>query len=303
MTEDEEFESGEAADVVRRQSFDTEGPIELDLAVGSGRIEIRLVEEPGAHVEIRHDPSAASPWAQGMSSLVNWFSGQFGEGGEEGSPAEAIRQTRVDLSGGRLVVRTSKALHLRGVPVVVTVRAPAGSHVEARSGSANVVVTGPAGRLNLVTGSGEVSADRADGVAQVNSGSGAVRLGPMLAGVRGRTGSGDLEVSAVGGVTTLFTGSGDIWLGSVSSDVMARTGSGDVSIRDASFGRVELITGSGKIKVGIHPGTPAEIDLSSGSGEARSDLDLSGSRPEAEPGLRVRGRTGSGTAVVSAATE
>src|SRR3989442_10830870 len=140
--------------LVRQQSFEIDGPIELDIGIGAGRIEVRLSDDPGAHVEVRHDPSVASPWMQGMSSLITWFSGQFGEAAVEASPDEAVRQTRIDQSGGRLVVRTSKALPLRTVPVAVTVRAPAGSHVSARGGSANVVVTGSAGRLDLHTGSG-----------------------------------------------------------------------------------------------------------------------------------------------------
>jgi hypothetical protein len=288
--------------VVRQQSYEVDGPIEIDLGIGAGRIEVRLADEPGAQVEVRHDPSAASPWMQGMSSLLSWVSGQFGDGTAEVSPEEAVRQTRIEQTGGRLVVRTPKNMPLRTVPIAVIVRAPAGSHVTARSGSGNLVVTGPAGRLDLHTGSGEINAERADGTASVNSGSGSVRLGPMGAGLRARTGTGDVEVTAVGGPASLFTGSGDVWLGAVAGDVMARTGSGDLTVADASTGQIELQTGSGAIRVGVHAGSPAEVDLSSGTGEARSELTLSGTRPESSPGLRIRGRTASGSAVVSPAT-
>jgi hypothetical protein len=293
-----------ASDVVRQQSFDLDGPLELDLGVGSGRIEVRLVDEPGAHVEVRHDPSAGSPFMSGVSSILTWFSGQFGDqtGVGEASPAEAIRQTRIDLTGGRLVVRTPKGLPLRTVPIAVIVRAPAGSHVGAHAGSANVTVTGQAGRLDLHTGSGEIHADRAEGVANVHSGSGAVRLGPMLAGLRARTGTGDVEVTSLAGANSLFTGSGDVWLGAVAGDVMARTGSGDLTVADASSGEIELQTGSGSIRVGVHAGCAAEVDLSSATGDARSELSLSDSRPESSPVLRIRGRTASGSALVSPAT-
>lgn len=287
---------------VRQQSFDAEGPVELDLGVGAGRIEVRLADKPGLHVEIRHDPASASPWTAGMSSLLTWFSGQFGDEVGELSPMEAVRQTRIDLTGGRLVVRTPKALPLRTVPIAVTVTAPAGSQVSTRSSSADVLVSGAATRLDLQTGSGDVSADHAAGPARVQTSSGAVRLGPMLAGLRARTGTGDVEVSSVGGPTTLFTGSGDIWLGTVSGDVMARTGSGDVTVAEAASGQIELQTGSGAIRVGVRPGAAAEIDMSSATGEARSELRLSGTRPDTEPPLRIRGRTASGSAVVTQAT-
>lgn len=299
MTEDVE-------DVVRRQSFEAEGAVELDLSTGPGRVDVRLVDEPGVHVEVRHDPAGASPFAMGMSNLMSWINTQFGQGEAEPTvslPAEAVRQTRIDFTGGRLVVRTPKDMQLRNVPVAVSVQAPVGSHVTARSGSGDLTVNGAAGRLELVTGSGRVSADQASSTAKVDTGSGVVRLGPMAAGVRAKTGSGDVEVTSVGGVSTVVTGSGDVWLGAVTADVLARTGSGNVTIASASAGQLELHTGSGAIRVGVRAGSPAEIDLSSGSGEARSDLDLSSTPPETAPPLRIRGRTGSGSALVTTAVE
>jgi hypothetical protein len=242
----------------------------------------------------------------GMSNLMNWINTQFGQGFDEAPPsvpAEAVRQTRVDFTGGRLVVRTPKDMQLRNVAVAVSVQAPVGSHVTAKSGSGDLTVGGAAGRLELVTGSGRVSADQASGAAKVDTGSGVVRLGPMAAGVRAKTGSGDVEVTSVGGVSTVVTGSGDVWLGAVTSDVLARTGSGNVTIANAASGQLELHTGSGAIRVGVQAGSAAEIDLSSGSGEARSDLDLSSTPPESAPALRVRGRTGSGSALVTTAVD
>jgi hypothetical protein len=293
----------EDAEVVRQQGFDVEGPLRLDLLIGSGRVEVRLTEEPGAFVEVRHHPMAHGPWAQGISGLLSWFSGEFGSGEEGDMITEAVRETTLDLTDDRLTVRTPKSLPLRHVPLALTVRAPVGSTVEVRSGSAEVFVYGAAGKLMVSTGSGDVHAERADGPAQVITGSGAVRLGPMLAGLHARTGSGEVEVSSVGGVTNLVTGTGDVWLGAVAADVTARTGSGDLTIADAASGQVELATGYGEIRVGVRHGTAAEIDLRSDSGQARSELPLSSVRPTTEPKLRVRGRTLSGTAVATKAVD
>jgi DUF4097 and DUF4098 domain-containing protein YvlB len=234
---------------------------------------------------------------------MSWVNDQFMEANADASPEAAVRQTRIDLAGGRLVIRTPKALPLRNIPVEVTVRAPAGSHITAHSGTATFTITGSAGRLDVSTGSGDVAADRADGVAAVTTGSGAVRLGPMLGGLRARTGSGDMEVSSVGGATSLFTGTGDVWLGAVAGDVMARTGSGDLTVADAGSGRLELITGTGEIRVGIRQGVTAEVDLTSGTGKATSELDLSNAKPTEEPAVHLRGRTGAGSAIVTAAVD
>lgn len=292
-------------ELVRRQSFEFEGPVELDLGTGPGRIEVRLVDSPGVHVEVRHDPHGSSPFAQGVSSLMNWIGYQFGnlEPTETSIPSEAVRQTRVDFSSGRLVVRAPKDMHLRNVAIAVSVQAPVGSHVAAKSGSGDLTVSGAAGRLELHTGSGRISADQAAAAAKVDTGSGVVRLGPMAAGVRAKTGSGDVEISAIGGVSTVVTGSGDVWLGGVGADVLVRTGSGNLTIANAASGQLELHTGSGAIRIGVREGNRAEIDLSSGSGEARSDLELTTTPPESAPALKIRGRTGSGSALVTAAVD
>jgi Toastrack DUF4097 len=285
---------------VREVEFDADGPVEIDLATGAGRIEVRLVDEPGVHVEVRYDPDAGDQWIPGLSGLLSWVSGQFGGPGEA-TPADAVEQTRIDRTGSRLVVRTPKPLPMRGVPLAITVRAPRGSHVEAKSASAAITTTGAAGRLNIASGTGDISADRADGAASINGGSASVRLGPMLGGVRVKTGSGDIEVSSVGGRSTLFTGSGDVWLGAVQADVMVRTGTGDVTVADAACGAIELVTGSGELRAAVRSGTAALVDLVSHAGRASSELDVSDTPPAQQPKLSIRGRTGSGNAVITTA--
>lgn len=297
-------ENPQEAAVVRRQSFDVEGPVELDLGTGPGRLEVRLVDEPGVHVEVRHDESGANPFTQGLSSLMNFLGQQMGNDLGGGDPAAAaVRETRVDLTAGRLVVRTPKEMQLRNVPVAVSVQAPIGSHVTARAGSGDVNVSGAAGRLDAHTGSGRISADQAVGGARVETGSGVVRLGPMAGGLRAKTGSGDLEVTAIGAPSTVVSGSGDVWLGTVTGDVLVRTGSGAVTVATATSGELELHTGSGAIRVGVRKGSPAEVDLSTGSGEARSELDLTLTPPSEKPPLKIRGRTGSGGAFLTNAIE
>jgi len=293
----------ESDGVVRRQSFEVEGVVEVDVALLAGQVRVHLVDEPGVHVEIRHEQAAGESWTAGLNGLLSWVNGQFGAGrGQPVGPDEAVRDALVELSGQRLRVQSSRSLPLRAVPLGVTVRAPHGSHVIAKAGAADVTVTGAAGRLDIQTGTGGVTADRADDPAQVNSGSGKVRLGPMLGGLRAKTGSGDIEVSSVGGNTVVFTGTGDVWLGAVQHDVQVRTGSGDVTVADAASGRLQLGTGSGDVRVGIRPGVAAEVDLASTSGTARSELAVSDTRPPDAPALFVTGRTGTGHALVTAST-
>jgi hypothetical protein len=76
-----------------------------------------------------------------------------------------------------------------------------------------------------------------------------------------------------------------------------------VTVADAATGRITLATGSGAIRIGIRSGVRAQIDVSSRSGQARSDLEVSQQPPtEGETTLFVTGRTGSGEALVTTAS-
>lgn len=300
----EEAAESEMRDVrpSRRENFAASGPLDIDVAITSGRVTVHLVDEQLAGVEVVHDPGTENPFMQGISSIMDWVNTQFGDqrGANEEIVKAAVDETRIDLVGQRLVVAGPKQ-RLRMVPLAVTVRAPSGSHVTVRSGSADVTVTGAAGRCTVETGSGEIAIDRADGYASVAAGSGALRLGPMLGGLKARSGSGEIEVSSVGGPTTVSTGSGDVWFGAVQDNVTAKTGSGDLTIADAASGDIDLTTGSGEIRVGVRSGTTAMIDLVSRSGQARSELDVQ-ERPNPDaPRIRLRARTSSGNAVVTSA--
>jgi hypothetical protein len=290
---------------VRTETFAVDGPIEIDISLTVGKVEINLENgDEEAEVELRPDVSAKPEWIGSMTTMLSWVNEQFGNalgGGGDSSPAEALRQAKVEKTGNRLVVQASKNLPLRNVPLTVTVRAPAGSQLEVRAGAADVTVTGTSGRTSIATGSGEVSLGRADGPAVVRTGSGGIKLGPAPAGLQVRTGSGDVQASALTGSATVATGTGDVWLGSVSGEVMARSGSGDLSVADASSGSLELITGSGEVRIGVHPGTAAEIELSSGAGKVSSELDVADTAPEAGVTLKVRARTGSGNAIITRA--
>ncbi|MFC6092495.1 DUF4097 family beta strand repeat-containing protein [Saccharothrix lopnurensis] len=290
------------SDVVRQQGFDAEGVVEIDVALLAGRVRVHLVDEPGVHVEVRQEEAPGESWTAGLSNLLTWVNDQFGDRAQPAGPGEAVRDARVEFADGRLTVRSSQALPLRAAPLGVVVRAPHGSHVRAKLGSADLTVLGSAGKLEIRTDSGDVTADQVGARAKVDSRAGKVRLGPVLGGLNVKTGSGDIEVSSIGGNAVLYTGTGHVWLGAVEDDVQVRTGSGDVTVADAASGRLQMGTGAGDVRVGVRPGVAAEVDLASTSGTARSELEVSATPPEQGPNLFITGRTGTGTALVTTAT-
>ncbi|MFD5246985.1 DUF4097 domain-containing protein [Amycolatopsis sp. NPDC058340] len=300
MTE-ESIPAGE--ETVRVEDFEAEGPIEVDVSVAIGRVTIELTGESGVHAEVRRDGGEQQPWVDGMTSLLSWVGERFGDqlgGSPVGSVDDAVAQTRIEKVGNRLVVQAPKAWQLKNVPLAVTVRAPAGSHLEVRAGAADVTVTGSAGRADLLTGAGKIALERADGSAIVRTGTGDIKLGPTQSGLQLRTGSGSVEAASVSGSATVATGTGNVWLGEVAGEVLARTGSGSLSVADAASGTLELTTGSGEVRVGIRGGVQAEIDLSSTTGSVSSELEVAETAPS-EVSLKVRARTGTGDAVVTSA--
>lgn len=312
MIDFEKGDPGDAPEVVRQQSWSADGVAELELSVDVGRIRVQLDEQIGdggaqeVRVEVRHDPSAGSSWSQGLSGIINWLGGAPDQDGNELDKlaAEAVRAAEITWSetGRRLVVRSSSDLPLRVVPLAVTVSAPTGSRLAARAGSGDIRVTGTAGWTAVRTGSGDVFVAAVDGEADVTTGSGDVEIGPIAGRARVRSGSGAVKVAGTGGPTEIKASSGDVTVGTVDADLGVRTGSGEVAVADARSGRLDLTTGSGGLRVGIHAGVRAELDLSSGSGKACSELDVSAVAPENAPALHVRGRTGSGDVLVTRAS-
>lgn len=217
--------------------------------------------------------------------------------------ADAVQATEVGWSEStrRLVVRSPTQLPLRLVPLVVTVRAPAGSKLAVRAGSGDITVTGRAGSSAARTGAGDIRLDAVDGDAELTAGSGTVHAGAIKGRTRARTGSGDVSLAALNGPGEVKAGSGTVRVGEVRADLLARTGSGGLQISDAETGRLDLTTGSGDLRVGVHAGVIAELDVSSRSGRVRSELDVRDGAPESPAVLVVHGRAGSGDVLVNRA--
>jgi hypothetical protein len=232
---------------------------------------------------------------------------------------KAAEQTRVEYADGRLLVKAPKlrswSIRSAGGSIDVTVALPAGSQVRGAGQLADFRCDGPlgdctvrtglgsiqldrAGTLNLRSGAGDISVERATGHAEVATGAGDVRLRDLDAGAAVKNSNGDTWVGAARGDLRLKAGNGSVAIDLAHASVDARTANGDVRLGQAARGSVVLETHLGDVEVGIREGTAAWLDVRAGAGQVHNALeDADAPDPSAET-VEVRARTSLGAIAI-----
>jgi len=256
---------------MRRETFETPGPLALDIRVPSGDIDIETVEGTETVVEV------------------------------SGSP-ELEEEARIEMHPRRdghevSVVIEKKAGFFRSFREDVRVRisVPPRADVELSTASADVEARGDFGGAKVNTASGDIRFERLGGDTQVNSASGDVSLDQIDGALTVNTASGDVEIRRIQGEGKVRAASGDISIGEADSSLKVQTASGDVEVESVREGEVTLQTASGDIEVGIKPGSQLWIDAKSMSGETSSELELGEAPTDGEgPLVEVRATAMSG---------
>jgi DUF4097 and DUF4098 domain-containing protein YvlB len=242
------------------RTFHTPLPLELEVGIPSGDIEVettegeesnitvdgdeRLLEE----VEIRHDGNRIVVAFRGKAKF-----------GFSLSPLSLV-------FGSELRVRAT---------------VPRSAAVKVKTASADSRLDGSFGSLG------------------VNSVSGDVRLRGEIAGSASlKTVSGDADLDRVDGDISAHTVSGDLRIGPIAGSTDLKTVSGDIRLQSVTAGDVRFTSVSGDIEIGIAQGSALDVDAGSTSGDLSSEVPLA-SEPvpgegEAAPTVVLRGRTVSG---------
>jgi DUF4097 and DUF4098 domain-containing protein YvlB len=256
---------------MRRETFDTPGPLELNVRVPSGDIDIETVVGSETVVEI-----SASP--------------------------EIEEEARIELHPKRdghelsvVIEKKSGLFRSFREDVRVRISAPPGADVEVSTASADVEARGDFGAAKVNTASGDVRLEHLGGGAQVNSASGDVSLDQVDGALTVNTASGDVEIRRLQGEGKVRAASGDISIDEADSSLKVQTASGDVEVESVREGEVTLQTASGDIEVGIKEGSKLWIDAKSMSGETSSELELGDAPTDGEgPLVEVRATAMSG---------
>lgn len=248
--------------MARREEFTIGDRASLSVNVTSGSIDVRVGEPGSAVVIVEH--RKADDWE--ISAIADHVTVQ--------PPRRGRHAARV------------------------TVEIPAGTDVDAHAVSADIVLSGDLGDVDLRTTSGDIRIGRAAAV-EITTVSGDSRI-DRVADTRVKSVSGDLTATAVQRLVAT-SASGDLRIGEVTGDATIGTTSGDLDIDRFDGTTIAVKSVSGDVRLGLPPGIRVEPDIATISG--RTELPApapAGSAPVDEPRrvVRVELRTVSGNIIL-----
>jgi DUF4097 and DUF4098 domain-containing protein YvlB len=214
---------------------------------------------------------------------------------------EAIENAVVELrrDGHELVVEVPKrngSFFGREARIRVAIRVPHGSDLSFRTASADVAGNGTFGEVRGKTASGDLTL-RTAATLRVESASGDVRAEEVTGDAEVKTASGDVNLGHVGGTVSASVVSGDLRIRAAANGVSAGAVSGDIDLDAVERGDIEVRTVSGDVTVGVRAGARVHVDVTTVSGDLRSDValdDAPGEGGDDGPLVDIRGRTVSG---------
>jgi hypothetical protein len=277
-------------------TFDTPEPISVTLEVGVGDIRIVASDRDNTIVDVRPSDPAKKP------------------------DITAAELTRVEFADGRLLVEAPKgwrqwSFRGGGESIDVEIGLPAGSHVGGQVGVAALSCKGrigecryrvglgdiqldQAGPVQLKSGAGDISVNRAAGDSQITTGSGALVIGSIDGAAVVKNSNGDTRIGEVTGDLRVKAANGRISVDQADAAVTAKTANGDVRLGEVARGAVVAETAAGTVEVGVRDGVAAWLDLNTRFGNVQNDLEASGPPEPGEDPVDVRARTSWGDIIV-----
>jgi len=273
-------------------TFDTPAPISVSLDIGAGSAEVIASDRADTVVEVKPTDPARK------------------------SDVGAAEQTRVSYSDGVLSVKAPRnwwqyVAWSGSGSVDVKIELPSGSRLRGETGAGQLRGTGLlgectfksgagdiqlslAGPLQLRTGAGDITVERAVEHSEMTTGSGSVHLSRADGAAVIKNSNGDIWVGEAKADLRVTTANGKIWVALARSDVEAKTANGSVQIDEVTHGTVRADTAMGKVEVGVRQGVAALLDLETSWGKMLNSLEASGPPRPGEPSVEVRARTSFG---------
>ncbi len=260
-----------------QKHFEVKGPVEIDVRLVSGEIEVDTTLDDRVVVELIADDDESRAFVEEARVELQ----------EHGTPKLVIDvpQRRSGLGLGFIFGRQG---------ITCRVRCPESSTLTARTKSAEVTTHGKLGAVNVATASGDVELEHVGG-ANVKSASGDVSAREITGGANVQTASGDVSIEVARGPVSVSTASGDVQIGEAYDNVSVNSVSGDQRHRAVLQGSVAAHSVSGDIEIGVRKGSRAWLDCNTVSGDTSSELEVTPEAPGGEgPLVELRAKTVSG---------
>ncbi len=234
------------------RSLNVTGPVDLDVATGSGSIDVRA-GNPGT-VSILGIVKAGDDWRARAEEKIRYV--------EENPP--------IETSGNSIRIGHIKNPDYRNrVSISYEIQVPPDTELAASTGSGSIRIDGLRRAIDASTGSGSITIGNIDGDVNAKTGSGSINLHSMTGKAELHTGSGSIKADGIAGSVRAGTGSGRIALGlktveqGAPLDVEAQTGSGGIEVSGV-YGSLKASTGSGSIRASGNPVKEWTVHTSSG---------------------------------------
>jgi DUF4097 and DUF4098 domain-containing protein YvlB len=253
---------------LRREVFQTPGPLALELRMPTGYIQVQAGERSETIVEL--ESSSGRDEVQQALDDARIEMRPRGDGHAVIVDVRLRRRWGLSFDRGDITMRVS---------------CPTGADVEASSASGDMDLRGRLGGFSAEVASGDVRGEEFNGRVDVKSASGDVNIELIGGDANVTSASGDVYIRAVHGEAIVRSASGDVRIDEAGDSVTMQTASGDLRIGSATVGRVNIQSASGDQQVGIRRGSAVHLDVRTMSGDATSELDVREERPPAEAPL------------------
>jgi DUF4097 and DUF4098 domain-containing protein YvlB len=273
-------------------TYNTPGPIDVAINVHVGRIEVfasdrtdtvvtvtpsnhgKAIDRRGAQ-DTKADFDGHRVTITGPRPRISWI----GPG-----PSDSV-DVKVELPSGSRLTAEIAVGNLR------TVGRLGATRIKSSTGSVDVETVGD---LWLRAAHGNVTVGTAEGGIEITSDYGQIRIGAVTGDAILKASYGNILVGESGGDLDAKLSYGDLEITSALASVAAKTAYGSIQLHEVSSGDVQVESGYGQVTVGVRPGIPAWLDLSSKLGNVRNQLDGDRAPDASEQTVAVRARTQGG---------
>jgi hypothetical protein len=268
-------------------TYNTPTPIDLAINLQVGGIEVFAGDRADTVVTV----SASNP--------------------EKATDRRGAEETKVDFDGQRLTIAGPRPRISWFGPtesVDVKVELPTGSRLTAEIALGSLRTVGRLGATRVKSSFGPVDVDTtgdlwlrasygnatlgtAEGGIEVTADFGQIRVGTVTGDAILKASHGSILVGESGGDLDAKLSFGGLEITKALSSVAAKIAYGGIQLREVSSGSIQVETGAGQVTIGVRPGVPAWLDLSSKKGHVRNQLAGDRAPDTSEQTVAVRART------------